>query len=206
MLRVAIVDDHRLFVDGLVNFIKDDHDLQLCFIATNAAGLRKELVSQAIDLLLLDVNLPPENGLLLLPEFKQQYPNMKVLIISMYQPVDIQLNLSQFRGDAYVLKTSGQEVLEQALSCIKAGQSFIDPNIRDREQSQDLFTQQLKLTRREKEIITLIAAGKNNKEIAAHLFLSELTIQTHRRNISEKIGAKGMAALIHKSIQFEKGA
>ncbi len=203
---IAIVDDHRLFADGLANLIRDDKSLKLAFTATNADEMWKQLSQHAVDILLLDVNLPPHNGLKLLEEVKAHYPSTKVMILSMYQPADIRLSVQQFNGDAYVLKTSGQEVLEYGIACLKEGKKFLDPGIVAREQSQDLFTTQLKLTRREKEIITLIAAGKNNREIAAELYLSELTIQTHRRNISEKLGAKGMAALIYKSILMENNS
>jgi DNA-binding NarL/FixJ family response regulator len=202
LYHIAVVDDHRLFVDGLVNLIKDDEALHLAFTATGAADMWEQLAQHTVHILLLDVNLPPDNGLELLVRVKQKYPVVKVMILSMYQPSDIRLSLAQFAGDAYVLKTSGQEVLQNALASLKGGQRFIDPGIEAKEQAGDLFTSQLKLTRREKEIIALIAAGKSNKEIANQLFLSELTIQTHRRNISDKLGTKGMAELIYKSIQL----
>ena len=86
MFYVAIVDDHRLFAEGLINLIKDDKDLQLTFTATNAADMRQQLAAQQVDILLLDVNLPPDNGLMLLEEIQKQYPAIKVMILSMYHP------------------------------------------------------------------------------------------------------------------------
>lgn len=116
----------------------------------------------------------------------------------MYQPSDIGLNLANFKGDAYVLKISGKNILEEALEGMKKGVLYLDPNIIVAHTFEDAFTQQLRLTKREKEIISLIAIGKTSKEIAEVLFVAELTIKTHRKNIGKKLGTKNVANLISK--------
>lgn len=103
------------------------------------------------------------------------------------------------RSDAYVLKISGKHILEAAIESMKQNVVYFDPNIEIIQPVKDGFTTQLKLTKREKEIISMIALGKSTKEIASQLFLSELTIKTHRKNISEKLGSKGVADFISKS-------
>ena len=104
-----------------------------------------------------------------------------------------------FIGDAYVLKISGKNILNEAFEHLKTGIKYFDPNIIQEKSREDSFINQLRLTKREKEIIALISIGKTSKEIATKLFLSELTIKTHRKNINDKMGTKGIASLLSKS-------
>lgn len=203
--NIGIADDHLLFAEGISNIICNKPNLKAQFIVENVPLLLQQLARQPIDLLILDINLPPDNGLQKIPWLKEQYPNMKILILSMYQPADILLDIHTFQGDAYVLKTSGKNVLEAAIVAIRQNQTFVDPNIRLHNSTlEDDFTAQLKLTKREKEIISLIAEGKSTKEIADTLYLSELTIKTHRKNISKKLGTKGVGDLVSTSMRLTK--
>jgi len=198
-INIAITDDHLLFAEGIANIIAQQPGMELAFIASSAAEMLNLLKQQPVDILILDINLSPYNGIELTSQLKQKYPNLKIMILSMYQPTDIGLDLASFKGDAYVLKISGKHILEAALESIKNAILYFDPNIVIVQPVKDAFTSQLKLTKREKEIICLIALGKSTKDIATQLFLSELTIKTHRKNISEKLGSKGIADLISKT-------
>lgn len=202
--KIGIADDHVLFAEGMSNIIAKNEQLELCFIASTIPLLYEHLKVNTIDCLLLDVNLPPYNGLEVMPEIQKQYPNIKIVIVSMYQPIDIGLNIGSFKGNGYVLKVSGKEILEDAIKHMQLNKQYIDPNVMQINPVKDPFTNQLKLSKREREIISLIAMGKTSKEIAGLLFLSKLTIKTHRKNISEKLGTKGMADLIAKSFQIGK--
>lgn len=202
-IKIAITDDHIMFADGIANIIAANPDWSLAFIASNTEEMMSRLATEAVDILILDINIPPHNGLVLLPEIQKRFPLLKVMILSMFQPDDVRLVMDDFSGDAYVLKTSGKQVLEKALQHLANNEKFTDPNIVYHPLSA-IKQEELKLTKREKEIIALIAAGMRTKEIAAKLYLSELTIQTHRKNISEKLGVKGVAELIKKSIDITK--
>lgn len=202
--KIGITDDHLLFAQGISNIIVDKPDMQLAFIAESAAQMFILLKQQPIDFLLLDINLAPYNGLELITQLKKEHRNIKIMILSMYQPTDIGLDLSSFKGDAYVLKISGKHILEAALESMKQNKVYLDPNIIIHKPLIDTFTAQLKLTRREKEIISLIALGKSTRDIAEQLFLSELTIKTHRKNISEKLGTKGIGEFVSKAASIKK--
>lgn len=201
--NIGITDDHVLFAEGISNIVANRSDLNLSFIAASVTEMFSLMVQHPIDFLLLDINLPPHNGLELIDRLKQENKDLKIMILSMYQPSDINLDMAGFKGDAYVLKISGKNILEDALEHMKNGMLYLDPNIIETQVLTDSFTKQLKLTKREKEIISLIALGKTSKEIAALLFLSELTIKTHRKNISEKLGSKNVATLISKTSTFK---
>lgn len=196
--NVGIVDDHLLFAEGISNIITQSIDLNLSFITSSAFDLFELLKLHQIDFLLLDVNLPNYNGMDILKKLKMEEPQIKIMILTMYQPIDIGLDLKTFNGDAYVLKISGKNILLEALQCMKSNVKYFDPNIIHKLNKEDSFTNQLKLTKREKEIIALISIGKTSREIADQLFLSELTIKTHRKNINEKMGTKSVAQLISK--------
>lgn len=196
--NIGITDDHVLFAEGLSNIISRNPDLRLSFVAASVPEMFSLLRQHPIDFLLLDINLPPYNGLELLTKIKEEYRGLKIMILSMYQPSDIGLNPANFKGDAYVLKISGKNILEEAIEGMKKGVLYLDPNIIVAHTFEDSFTQQLRLTKREKEIISLIAIGKTSKEIAEALFVAELTIKTHRKNIGKKLGTKNVADLISK--------
>jgi DNA-binding NarL/FixJ family response regulator len=197
--NIGITDDHLLFAQGISNLIAEREDLNLSFIASSAEEMFDLLKQHPVDFLLLDINLPPDNGLELMSQLKPVYKDLKIMLLSMYQPADIGLDTTNFKGDAYVLKISGKHILEEAFDCMKRNVQYLDPNIIARPDYEDTFTKQLRLSKREKEIISLISLGKTSKEIASMLFLSELTIKTHRKNISEKLGTKNVASLISKT-------
>ena len=197
--NIGLVDDHLLFAEGIGNMLSGKPDLNISFITSSVTEMFDLLIHHPIDILLLDINMPPFNGLDLIPRLKTAYPKMKVMVLTMYQPMDIGLNMQLFMGDAYVLKISGKQILEEAFSHLLNQQSYIDPNIITPSVHEDAQKQKVKLTKREIEIVRLIVAGKTTKDIAQELYLSELTIKTHRKNISEKMDSKGLADLIAKS-------
>lgn len=197
--KIGIVDDHILFAEGTSNIITHLPKYKLCFIATTAQKLFVELETQLVDFLLLDINLPKVNGLEILKLLRKDYPSIKVMLLSMYQPSDIGLTTNALEADAYVLKISGKEILLEALQALENDSTYLDPNIIKTSHVEDKFTNQLKLTKREKEIIDLVFKGKTSKEIADQLFVSELTIKTHRKNIHEKLGTKNIGSLINKN-------
>lgn len=195
-MRTGILDDHPLFVEGLSTILSNYPWIDIAFRGENAGSLRQFLQEQKLDLLFLDINLGMENGIDLAGTFKQLDPLMRIIILTTHQPADIGLDMAQFRGDAYMLKISGRKVLEEAILTVCKGESYSDPNltIGSAKPAENPF----RLTKREYEIIELIRQGCTTREIAERLFLSELTIKTHRRNISEKLDSRNVADMLSK--------
>lgn len=198
-INIGLVDDHLLFAEGIGNMLTGKTELNISFITSSVNEMFDFLLQHNIDILLLDINMPPYNGITLIPKLKKEYPNMKIMVLTMYQPMDIGLDIKQFTGDAYVLKISGKQILEDAFRHLMNNQNYVDPNIVIYTAKPDINNQKVKLTKREIEIVRLIVAGKTTKDIAQELYLSELTIKTHRKNISEKMDSKGLADLIAKT-------
>ncbi len=124
--NIALVDDHLLFAEGIGNMLSGKPELKISFITCSVTEMFELLKRESIDILLLDINMPPFNGRDLIPRLKTEYPNMKIMILTMYQPMDIGLDIKEFNGDAYVLKISGKQILEEAFSHLMNQQIYIE--------------------------------------------------------------------------------
>jgi len=199
-IRLLIVDDHPFFTDGVINSL--NLSSQYIIAATIHDGLQVAAKVKHLqpDIILLDVNLPGKDGIEICKEVKKIQPKIRIILLTMYMPSDIQLNPDTELVDGYVLKNSGSEILLKALDDVSIGLRYFDPNIKAlNHHSKDNFTSRLKLSSREKEILQLLIAGYSNKEMATKLFLSEMTIKTHRKNIMSKFDAHNLADLLQKS-------
>lgn len=197
--RIIIADDHPFFIDGVRNSLSGHPGFQVIAAVTSGDKLIPAIKENQPDLVLLDINLPQQNGISIAREIRAQWPDIRIMLLTMYMPEDIDLNLQERFFDAYVLKNSGTEVLFYALEEMSRGHKFIDPNLhKNSYHKDDNFARQLKLSTREKEILHLLIEGFNNKQIGERLFLSELTIKTHRKNIMKKMGAHNLADLLKK--------
>jgi DNA-binding NarL/FixJ family response regulator len=198
-VRLFIADDHPVFVEGLINVLKAHSGYEVVATAANGDEVLKQIAAAQPQLALLDVNMPGANGLELVKKIKSQWPVLRLILITMYMPADIGIETSDENIDGYVLKNSGTQVILSALDEVKNGRKYFDPNIHaSNHHSRDHFTKQLKLSSREKEILQLIKVGHSNKEIAARLYLSELTIKTHRKNLMKKLEVRNLAELLRK--------
>lgn len=198
-IRILIVDDHPFFSAGIRNALLPYPEYEIVATLEDGNQVMDSLALHKPDIIILDINLPGINGLQLLPIIKKKYPATRIMILSMYMPEDVQLDLTNTTLDAYVIKNSGTETLLNALHELKNGSRFFDPIInKDNHHSTDKFSQRLKLSSREKDIIALLKEGLTSKEIAEKLFISELTVQTHRKNIMTKLGVRNVAELLKK--------
>lgn len=199
-IRIIIADDHELFSSGLFSILAAHPQYNV--VATLSRG---DQVLEAIEMhqpqiLVLDINMPGLTGLEAGKQVKRKWPHIKIVLVTMYNPADIGLESVTTIADAYVLKDSGQAVLLSALSAVWAGRRYTDPSIdQPSHHGKDDFIRRLKLSSREKEILQLIIQGCTNKDIASRLYLSELTIKTHRKNIMSKMGVHNLAELIKKT-------
>jgi len=198
-IRLLLVDDHPFFSEGLKNALAPYPEYVIAGTVQHGNHVISSIKELNPDVLILDINLPGKTGVELFPQIKKEFPAVKIMILTMYMPVDIRINPEKELIDAYVLKNSGTETMLCALEEICNGRKYLDPIIKtNNHHSQDDFSRKLKLSSREIEILQLLREGYSNKEIAQKLFLSELTVKTHRKNIMAKMDAKNIADLLRK--------
>jgi DNA-binding NarL/FixJ family response regulator len=199
-ITLALVDDHQIVIDGLLSLLKGHDQFSLAFATTNATEVLKKLEQTPIDILLTDVMMPVLSGNQLAKQVKEKYPAIKILALSMSGQGDIvheMINDADISG--YVLKNIGQQELIKALEKIAAGGIYFSEEVIDELQRTDQRKKQNEeahLTSREIEITRLIEKEYNNKQIAEALFISERTVETHRKNIFRKTNTNSVIGLV----------
>ncbi|MBS1915232.1 MAG: response regulator transcription factor [Bacteroidetes bacterium] len=189
-LRIVIADDHPLLIDGLKKVLEEIDDAQVVATASNGRELINLMRSFPADLVLLDLQMPKMDGIDSLKILRKEFPKMKFIIFSNYGQPKLIKEIKTIGANGYLLKNVPSATLKQAIVAVAEGNSWFQellPEIKQSELFTNEFIKKYKLTERETEIIAKIAKGLTTKEIAGELFLSEFTINTHRRNICRKL-------------------
>lgn len=199
-IRIAVVDDHAIVIDGISALLYNHPEIEIILRNTDASALLADLKNSDIQVLLTDVMMPQMNGQELAKKVKQQFPGIKILALSMSgqgHVVNEMINDADISG--YVLKNIGKKELIEAIQKIAAGGIYFSDEVLTELKlfnSQKTETPSQTLTEREKEIVKLIEKEFSNKDIADALFISERTVETHRKNIFRKTGANSLIGLI----------
>ncbi len=199
-IRVFIVDDHQIVIDGLKSLLEDIEDFSIVGFTTFPTKVIQMLADNPVDVLLTDVMMPEMTGQVLAQKIRKHYPDIKMLALSMSgvgEIVDEMINSADING--YVLKNIGKAELETAIRKIANGGIYFGEEIlKELEKTAQVKkeSQEAQLTNREIEIIQLIEKEFSNKDIASHLFISERTVETHRKNIFRKTKTNGVIGLI----------
>ncbi|WP_051268400.1 response regulator [Terrimonas ferruginea] len=199
-ITLALVDDHQIVIDGLMSLLKGHDRFRFAFATTRPAEVLDQLSSQPVDILLTDVMMPGLPGNELARQVRQKFPDTRILALSMSGEGDVvneMINDADISG--YVLKNIGKQELIDALEKIAGGGIyFSDEVIEELKRTSERRKQekQVHLTEREIEIIRLIEKEYNNRQIAEALFISERTVETHRKNIFRKTDTNSVIGLI----------
>jgi DNA-binding NarL/FixJ family response regulator len=197
---IFIVDDHYLVIEGIRSLLHDEKNIDWMGHATNAASCLDFLKHEQPDIILMDVSLPDRSGTELCKEVKQLYPAVLVLGLSTFNQQVIIRNMMDNGASGYVLKNATKEELLEAISIVLKGETYFSVEVVDALKESN--AQRPVITRREKEVLQLIAEGLTNAEIAEKLFISIPTVNTHRKSILEKLEVKNTATLIGKAIKM----
>ena len=207
---LAVVDDHQIVIDGLMSLLKGHDRFRFAFSTTDSTSVLQKLRDNPVDILLTDVMMPGLQGNELAKLVRTEFPQIKILALSMNGEGDLvneMINESDISG--YVLKNIGKLEFVQALEKIAGGGSYFSDEVISalkRTSEKKKQSDEAHLTAREIEIIRLIEKELNNKQIAETLFISERTVETHRKNIFRKTGTNSVIGLVkyayeHKLIQ-----
>ncbi len=199
-IRIMLADDHPLFIEGLSMMLRREPDFELCGIANNGREVLEMLPTTKPDLILLDINMPKMNGLETIKYIRQSYPNVKIVMLSGYFDEAI-IKEAKIKGaNGYLLKSSQRDELIHTIKMVYSGALFATPQqdepVSGEFLANDKFLAQFNLTKRERELIQLIKNGMTNQEIAQNLHLSVYTVETHRKNIMQKLKLNSPGALM----------
>ena len=202
-IKLFIVDDHYMVIEGIRTLLQNEKDIIWVGHATNAASCMAFLQQQLPDVILMDINLPDKSGIELCKELKSMYPSVKVLGLSTFNQQSFIEKMMSNGASGYVLKNaSGQELME-GINTIVQGKEYLSFDAAIALRHIDKSSKVPVITRREKEVLELIANGFTNNEIAKQLFLSCTTVDTHRKNLLAKFEAKNIASLIKHAMQLQ---
>lgn len=208
-LNVYIADDHQLFIEGVKALLRDAENIRITGEAENGEALLALLEKAPCDVVLMDINMPVLGGMDTTKRVREKYPDVKVLALTMF---DDTLHISEMikaGASGYLLKNAGKDELVNAITRVARGEKYVSNEVSvkiiekmfSNDQSGIATAQpgparKAELTRRELEIIRLIAKEHTNNEIAVILNNSPMTIITHRKNLLRKLGVKNTAGLI----------
>jgi len=201
MADIFIVDDHYMVIEGIRSLLQNEKNIQWLGHATNAASCLAFLKKQQPDIILMDVNLPDKSGIDLCKEVKELYPSILILGLSTFNQQTIIRNMMENGASGYVLKNATKEELLEAIAASLKGKLYFS---HEAVQSLHEKTTEVPLiSRREKEVLLLIAEGLTNAEIAERFFISTSTVNTHRKSLLAKFEVKNTATLIAKGIRMK---
>lgn len=201
MIKVFIVDDHPMVIEGIKALLQGEENYPVLGSATDAQSALQAFRQALPDVVLLDINLPDMNGIELCERIKKEFPALKVLGISTFKERSYITRLMEKGASGYVLKNVDKEELTEAIRQVAAGRIYFSMEAAAAITGQSSSPVVPILTSREKEVLALIAEGLTNKEIADHLFISPLTVDSHRKNLLAKFAVKNTAALIKLAIE-----
>ena len=207
MYNIILADDHAIFRAGLKGLLDKDPQFKVTAEAQNGKDLLSKLRSAKCDLIVLDLSMPEMDGISALKAIRQKYPRVKILVLTMQKDVEHFKHAMAAGAGGYLLKDDAYEQLPLAVKVVLKGKKYISPVIA--ELTTDRFIRSLDdlegpsleiLTKRELEILKLIANSSFNKNIAARLKISIRTVESHRANLSNKLGIKNTAGLVKYAI------
>ncbi len=193
--RVLIVDDHQIVIDGIRSLLKNIEGIHVIGEALNGKEAWAILTQKPVDIIILDIEMPIMNGIELTHIVKQKYPDIKILILTMYDTPSFVQQAIEIEADGYILKNRGSEELEAALTALTNGEEYFGNEIHKTLRSairkkKQTDASKIQLTKREIDVLKLIAEGKTTPQIADILCIAHSTVETHRRNLIEKTQVK----------------
>jgi len=199
MIRLAVVDDHPIVIQGIVSLINNLDNMKVVGSFQAGNELISFLASNKLDIVLLDIMLPDINGIELCTQVKRLSPATVVIAISNHTERSIIMQMLQNGASGYILKNASVEELKNCIETALNGELAFSKEVIEiiAKPSVNDLKGRAKFTKREKEILRLIAQGKTTACIADELFLSPLTIETHRRNMMQKLDVKNSIELIN---------
>jgi len=204
MIKVAITDDHPLLLEGLKNILGNSDTIDVVDCFRNVSEMNEGLARQAVDILLLDINLADTNSIELIKPLTKKYENLQIIMLSVHNELPV-INSTLAEGAlGYIQKNASVSEILEGINTVYTGQQFLCSQTRSvlEKKSPDGLSQVPKLTRREKEILAEAARGLTTNQMAEKLFISPHTVESHRKNLIEKFQTANLSSAIKLAIEY----
>jgi DNA-binding NarL/FixJ family response regulator len=202
MIKVFIVDDHQLVIEGIISFLQKEKNIQVAGYATTAMACLDYFKTNTADVILMDINLPDMNGMDLCRLIKTNYIGISVIALSTLNQGSYITQIIENGASGYLLKNADKEEIIEAILSVENGKTYFSFEAgRIYKATTEKKSGLPVLSKREKEILKLIAEGLTNPDISKKLFISIDTVDTHRKNLYTKLNVKNTALLIRQAIE-----
>jgi two-component system response regulator NreC len=204
-VTIVLADDHPVVRSGLRMLLEAEADMEVVAEADDAGAARRYVLGHKPSVLILDLNMPGESSLELIPQIAEEMPDTAVVVLTMQNDPAFAREAMGAGARGYVLKQAAGEELVQAVRTAVAGGTYLNPGLGARIASEPPRREGPPgdLTEREAEVLRLIALGHTNNEIADKLYLSVRTVETHRAHIQQKLGLSSRAELVRYALDYE---
>ena len=205
MTRIIIADDHQVVIDGLKSILDKIEDIEVVGECLNGKELLDFMADNETDVVLLDINMPEMNGIEATRVIRREYPDVKILILSMYDTPEFIRNVINAGAWGYVLKNTNKNDLLAAIRTVSHGEKYyaaevVSTVMDSMRENNSKSMHSMEITDREKDVLRLIADGLTTNEIADKLFISAHTVNTHRKNLLSKLDIKNTASLVRYAL------
>jgi DNA-binding NarL/FixJ family response regulator len=200
-IQIILVDDHQLFRSGINFIIGETDDIEIVFEASNGQEFLENLHYFQPDVILMDINMPIIDGVEATRKALEKYPDLKILVLSMFGEVDYYNTMIDLGVKGFILKDIDNEELIEAIRKVNNGGSYFSQELLLQLIKNKPTGEQIDLTRREKEVLELICQGLSNQEISDKLFISQRTVERHRSSLLSKTDSKNSVSLVVYAIK-----
>jgi len=207
MIRVLLADDHKVLLDGLQNLLADLEDITCAGAVSNGEEVLDFVEANLVDVVLMDINMPVLDGIETTRRVKEKFPHIKVIALTMLEQGSFIQQMLKHGASGFLLKNSGKDEVLTAIRSVAVGGQYLGPEatqlLMDNLKGQSLKKREFipRLTRRENEVLKLVAEGLSTSQIAKQLFISFNTVESHRKNLLTKFGARNGAELIRMAAE-----
>lgn len=200
MIRLLIAEDHNALIDGIKLFLEYEEDIQVVGFANNGKALCDLALKKQPNVIITDIRMPIMNGIEATKTILKTMPDVKVIAFTMFDQDDAVKQMLDAGAKGYLLKNASLKELLTAIRNVHNGSTYFDSNINALNKGATSKTKGV-LTRRQIEILKLIGQGKTNQEIADQLFIGKSTVETHRKNMVQKLQIKGTGGLLRYAME-----
>lgn len=211
IVRILIADDHQLILNGISDMLRPIKKYKIVGRANNGIEAVEKALSLKPDLIFMDISMPVLNGIEATKIITQKLPSVKILALTQHEEREYVKQMVKSGGSGYLLKNSKKDEFVEAIEAVTSGKHYLSKQISEQiindvittEQGSWAEEEEVTLTKREKEIVKKIADELSNQEIANELHISLRTVETHRRNIMQKLKVKSVVSLLKYAAQHD---